>query len=226
MTKKTLGVFIDESGNFDFISSKSKYYVFTLVFHDQSVNLQEHFKESEIYLVSLGYDKHNIHTNQLVRGKDEYENVQRQTRLKLFNHLFRLQRNIGVKFMSFVYDKTTFETKEKMLYRMTRDLSILILENQDYFSKFAQTIVYYDNGQNEIQTLIDVVMEAHFNNMYRRNVIPAQKKLFQVADMICTLELLNIKYLTKNLNKSDLTFFGSYSDLYRNYLRKIEKYRF
>ena len=34
--KKILSVFIDESGDFGFIKDASKYYLTTLVFHDQS----------------------------------------------------------------------------------------------------------------------------------------------------------------------------------------------
>ena len=40
--EKILSVFIDESGDFGFIKDASKYYLITLVFHDQSIDISEY----------------------------------------------------------------------------------------------------------------------------------------------------------------------------------------
>ena len=48
-------------------------------------------------------------------------------------------------------------------------------------------------------------------------------KLFQAADLICTLELLNIKRESNSLSNSELIFFKSARDLNKNYLKPILK---
>lgn len=43
--KKILSVFIDESGDFGFIKDASKYYLTTLVFHDQSIDISSNIEK-------------------------------------------------------------------------------------------------------------------------------------------------------------------------------------
>ena len=45
MIKKILSVFIDESGDFGFIKDASKYYLTTLVFHDQSIDISSNIEK-------------------------------------------------------------------------------------------------------------------------------------------------------------------------------------
>ncbi len=54
-----------------------------------------------------------------------------------------------------------------------------------------------------------------------RKVLPSEYRLFQVADLICTLELIRLKLETKTLSKHELVFWGKESDLKKNYLRRI-----
>ena len=45
LIKKILSVFIDESGDFGFIKDASKYYLTTLVFHDQSIDISSNIEK-------------------------------------------------------------------------------------------------------------------------------------------------------------------------------------
>ena len=51
--KKILSVFIDESGDFGFIKGASKYYLITLVFHKQSIDINSNIEK-------LGYLSYNL----------------------------------------------------------------------------------------------------------------------------------------------------------------------
>ena len=62
-----------------------------------------------------------------------------------------------------------------------------------------------------------------FEDVEFRKALPKDYKLFQAADMICTMELLSLKLKNEGLSKSELTFFGNTRDLKRNYLRQIKK---
>ena len=59
-----------------------------------------------------------------------------------------------------------------------------------------------------------------------KNILSTDYRLFQIADFICTFDLLFKKYTTKQLNKSELIFFSNERNLYRNYLKPLIKYKF
>ena len=56
-----------------------------------------------------------------------------------------------------------------------------------------------------------------------RKVSPVDYKLFQVADLICTMELTNDKANRNALSKSELEFFHSARDFKKNLYKYIEK---
>lgn len=53
--------------------------------------------------------------------------------------------------------------------------------------------------------------------------MPANYKLFQVADFICTMELINLKIENNSFSNSEMTFFGNLRDLKQNYLKTLKK---
>lgn len=53
--------------------------------------------------------------------------------------------------------------------------------------------------------------------------MPTNYKLFQVADFICTMELINLKISNNAFSNSELTFFGNMRDLKQNYLKALKK---
>ena len=59
--------------------------------------------------------------------------------------------------------------------------------------------VYYDNGQVEVSKIISSTFNALLQNVEFRKVLPSEYKLFQVADMLCTFELINNKLEKGNL---------------------------
>lgn len=66
------------------------------------------------------------------------------------------------------------------------------------------------------------VFNALLENVEFRKVIPSQYRLFQVADLICTLKLTELKLANHTLSKSEKTFFESERILKKNYLKPIK----
>jgi len=58
-----------------------------------------------------------------------------------------------------------------------------------------------------------------------RRVQPVDYKLFQVADLVCTMELLVEKAESNSLSKSEADFFGSIRDFRKDYLKNFVKKR-
>ncbi len=53
--------------------------------------------------------------------------------------------------------------------------------------------MYYDNGQAEVSKILSSVSNALFPKPVFRKVMLSKYKLFQAADLLCTLELVMLK---------------------------------
>ena len=93
----------------------------------------------------------------------------------------------------------------------------------DEFLAFDDVKIYYDNGQVEVSKLLSSVFNVLLPNPFFRKVMPTDYKLFQVADFICTMELLNMKLESNLFSKSEKIFFGNKRDLKQNYLKALKK---
>ena len=56
-----------------------------------------------------------------------------------------------------------------------------------------------------------------------RRVLPANYKLFQAADLICTLALLEKKIENGELTRSEKLIFHTKRELFKEYIKKIKK---
>ena len=57
-----------------------------------------------------------------------------------------------------------------------------------------------------------------------RRVTPSDYRLFQVADMFCSMELIRLKSAASAISASELEFFGNIRDLKKNYLNPLKEY--
>ena len=106
--------------------------------------------------------------------------------------------------------------------KISKAISDVIKRNEELFKKYGQTIIYYDNGQVELTKIITSVFSSLFSDIEFRKVQPAEYKLFQVADLICTLELMNIKADNNSFSNSEKLLFGSPRDFKKNVYKHIK----
>lgn len=99
-------------------------------------------------------------------------------------------------------------------------------DNIGYFQSFDRVVVYYDKGQKEITRTLKIIFSAHMSNVEFRIVQPEEYRLFQVADLACTLELLQLKHVSKALSSSEKDFFINAKRLKKTYLHNFEMKRF
>ena len=83
--------------------------------------------------------------------------------------------------------------------------------------------IYYDNGQIEVNKIISSVFNALLQNPIFRKVTPSEYKLFQTADLLCTLTLVKLKLENNMFSKSEMIFFGNIRDLKKNYLKLLSR---
>lgn len=76
---------------------------------------------------------------------------------------------------------------------MAKEISEFIRDNLEFLQSFNNVILYYDNGQHELNRILNVVLSTELSQYEARKVLPKDYKLFQAADLICTLQLLALK---------------------------------
>ena len=91
----------------------------------------------------------------------------------------------------------------------------------DYWKQFDQINIYYDNGQTELTKIITSVFYSKFSNVDMRRVKPVEYKLFQVADLICTIEMIHDKEVRNKMTRSELEFFDGRQKFRKDYYKKI-----
>jgi hypothetical protein len=78
------------------------------------------------------------------------------------------------------------------------------------------------NGQIELTKVLTSVFSTLYAHVEFRRVQPVDYKLFQVADLVCTMELLAEKAENNNLSRSEQEFFGNARD-FRGLPKKLPK---
>lgn len=95
----------------------------------------------------------------------------------------------------------------------------------EYFQKFDQIKIYYDNGQEAPRDAVHDAFEYAFSKeatIYRNSDYRCFR-LAQVADYFCVLELANLKYKNHEETATDLRFFGKQSIFKKNYLKHARR---
>ena len=223
---KELSVFVDESGDFGSYRQHSPYYIVTMVFHNQSVNIEPNILHMLEKLNLAGFSDNLIHAGPLIRREYEYENLSLLERKRMFNILYNFTRTADISYKSIVVEKRQLVEEIDLHIQLTKLISAFIKDNLEVFLSYDRIVVYYDYGQRKLTHIIISLFNALLSNVDFKKVSPEHYKLFQATDMLCTLELLAIKSQKNTLSKSELVFFDSKKDLYKSYLKSIYKKRF
>lgn len=221
---KTLSIFVDESGDFGEYQPHTPFYIFTLLFHDQSNSISDEIKFLETGLAEIGlHNNHCFHAGPLIRREEDYCLMSISERRKCMNKITAFAKNSDISYMSFYAHKKYTGDQVQLTAWLTKQLSTFITTRYDFFSAFEKIIVYYDNGQIELSRLLATAFTVLLPQSEFRRVLPADYRLFQVADLFCTLELIKLKAENNILSKSELAFFGSTRDMNKNYIKPMQK---
>lgn len=222
---KELSIFVDESGDFGPYSNHSPFYLFSLVLHEQSNSIEEAVNELDKRIKEHGFDVHAIHSGPIIRNEGFYKSYDSEDRKRLFNDLLFFTKRVNIQYNIVSVDKKQTSGRRELVERLSKQLALFVREKLEYFSSFDKVIVYYDYGQSEITTILTSVLNSLLANVDFRHVQPYQYKLFQVADMICTLELSKMKYDSNKISTSEENFYESRRKFRDFYYKTIKKKR-
>ena len=219
-----LSIFVNESGDFGSYEKHAPYYLITMLFHNQSIDLSTKIRSLNQSLSQLGYGENQaVHTEPLIRRERPYHHFLPNERRAIFSKLYYFTLGCDIKYKTFVFHKKEFSDTFQLEAKMAKELSQFIRENLSYFQSFEKVILYYDNGQHELNRILNTVLATELSNYELHKVLPCDYKLFQAADLICTLELTKIKLETSELSKSEQLIFHSKRDFKKDFLKGIKK---
>ena len=223
MTERTLSVFVDESGDFGPYDYHAPTYLVAMVLHDQRIDISNNVRALDEHLKNLGQPIHAIHTGPLIRRESVYVNDLVEDRKRLFNALFNFARRLDIRYVCAQVRKSECPDVLTMTVKLSRAIADVLSKNAAYFNGYDRIIVYYDNGQGELTKILTSVFNALFSHVEFRKVQPVSYKLFQVADLMCTMELLRQKAESNGFSNSEQNFFSSVRDFKKNYWKWLEK---
>lgn len=221
---RELSVFIDESGD---IGTGSEYYLLTLVFHNQSDDIDSWLSSYEQARTASNLPKDTFHFTPVLRGHAPFDSMGNSTRKRLLSRFRYFVERLPFKYVCLSYEKRRFSNTADLQAKMQRDIERLIRDNLVFFQEFDVVKVYYDNGQSIVSTSIHGAISAALfeDAVVYRNIKPNRYRLFQVADYICGIELAAIRYERNQAGSTEERFLGSWKDFRQNYLKKLRRHR-
>ena len=180
----------------------------------------------ERYLKDLGYPHHALHTGPIIRREADYSDLYMEDRKKLFNLLFRFARKLPIRFFTAKVKKSECKDSDELESKLTKAIIYEIQKHDNYYNSFDKIIIYYDNGQKPLKRILNIIFSSKFTNVEVRKVSPVDYKLFQVADLICTLEHIYLKIELGLFSKTEKEFFSKAHDFKKDYWRKLNEQRF
>lgn len=220
---KELSVFIDESGDFGKVKEYPAHYLVTFVFHNQAHNIEQQVAQLEKSVKNAGFDIEYIHTGPVIRREEVYAGYSIDERRKLLYKMLNFVVACPISYLTVVVDRKEAIDKVSLSGKLAKAINTAISVHQDFFDDFDKIIVYYDNGQNELSTILNAVFSIKFSRVTFRKAAPQKYRLLQAADFICSMELLKVKRDEKRLSKSEEKFFYKPQELKKTFLKSIEK---
>ena len=228
MASGTLSIFVDESGIFQYPDPLSRFYILSLVFHDQSHDISHPLAELSRSVADLGFDPEDFvfHAGPIIRKEDGYALLSRYWRGRVFDRMMTFARNVDFRYHCTCVDKHFVTSSQQIVERLCNGLRDFIGSQSEMLSQFGKVKVYYDCGQSAVTNLLhDTFSSVSLPCIeFAQNVKPSQYKLFQLADLVCTVALLEQKIAHgEPLTLSEERFFGGERAFKRNILRKLKR---
>lgn len=220
---KELSIFVDESGDFGEFDSRAPFYILSLVLHDQKVDIKDELTLLESEMRNIGWPDHCIHAGPIIRAEYEYKECSLHERQQIIRRLMTFTRKLDIRYKSIYVEKKKGLDEIELTGKLSRQLADLVRQNTNFFTEYDIVKVYYDNGQTQVTKILVSVFTTLLNNVKFIKVIPSDYRLFQVADLICTLKLTELKLERHILSKSEQYFFQDDRTFRKNYLKPLDK---
>ena len=216
--KKQLSIYIDETGDFGPYDSNTKIYGVGFVLCEDLDNCNPYLRQFHRRLKGKEAGEFPIHVGPLIRREGPYIDLIHEERLVLFDAIFDLLLESPISVLHTMIRKSEKEADMEM----AKALSNLVRDNLEYFNSFESIVIYYDNGQSQLKSLLLGIFSANFLNFEMVLARQSEHPFMQLADLVASLALLNYKVREGNLSKSENEFFAGRRKLKKVYLSGLK----
>ena len=128
MSKKTLSIFIDESGRFQYPDSDSPFYILGMILHDQSQSIEQHVADLERLEEELGLEGHCFHAGPLIRKEKGYEILSRKFRARILSRMMAFAHHVGFRYHCLSVNKKFINSTDQIVTSLRNDLIAFLNE--------------------------------------------------------------------------------------------------
>lgn len=191
-TIKRLNIFIDESGDFGFVDGSSDLYAVSFTLHESFNPITGELNYLNESLNKQNYDG-MLHLAYLIAKRDDYADYTLAQRQKIFWTIFNFARKVPVKLKTIILDKRYMNNKSQLNKAIFTEISKFVADNKKYFDTFDKIVIYYDNGQETLATILDTLFATNPKVERKIGFDHIKKRLFQVSDMLTVIDKLDYK---------------------------------
>lgn len=220
-----LSAFFDECGQENKFQPDTKYYLLTVVLHDQGNPIDSLIASYEANLRESALPNIPFHAYDLQHRRGGYAGLEFETRKKLFARFEGLVRKLPVTYRTFTYRRPEFKTSKSLSERMRHDLSSFIRDNYSEFQSYTTVAIYYDGGQTAVDAAIHCAFDETLSAStadYKR-LRYQERRLAQAADYFCLMELAALRYADHEETNTYIKLFGGHSSFKTNHLKQVRK---
>lgn len=221
----TLSAFFDECGQENKSQSDTKYYLLTVVLHDQQDSIDSLITNYETNLCESSLPDVPFHAYDLQHRRGGYAGLEFETRKKLFAKFEGFIRKLPVTYRTFIYRRPEFKTAKALSERMQRDLSSFIRDHYSEFQLYATVAIYYDGGQAAVGAAIHRAFDETLstNTADYKRLRYQERRLAQAADYFCSMELAAQRYADHEETNTYIKLFGGRRSFKANHLKQMRK---
>ena len=223
---KELSVFIDESGDFGDYDPRAPFYIISMVVQDQKNDISEPIRYLDNGLKQVGFTRGCVHVGPLIRRENEYAHLSVDERVKILRRMVNFATRIDFSYKAIVVEKKHLENEAEIAAHLAKQVAGFIKQHYPFFLSYDKVKVYYDNGQVEVTKIIISVFTTLLEQTELKKAFQKDYKLAQIADLICTATLTELKMNNKTLSRSERHILGTDRDINRNLLKPLKRKEF
>jgi hypothetical protein len=221
---KRLNIFVDETGEFGFNKGASELYGVSFTFHEQDNDIMPELITLNNRLNEIGYTN-MIHMADLIMKRGDYSKFSIDTRKNIFKSIYHFSRKIKVKYKTIIIDKRYIDNGRILRQQLSYEINKMVKDNEKYFEKFDKIVMYYDNGQEVLGTILNSIFLRFDNFEHRVDFNHKEKRLFQVSDMLTYIDKYDYKYKNKMTFTKSEKYFFTIGEI-KKILKELNKKRF
>ena len=149
----------------------------------------------------------------------------RELRIRIFRRMMVFIQKARFKYRCFKLFKPYNSGNEAIHDTLLQEIVNFLISHRDDFNASERIKVYYDDGQAQVTALLKEAFAIYSAKVeFATDVQPSRYRLFQAADVICTLELAKAKLLAfGSISESEERFFGGVKNFKKNYLKPLSR---